>query len=191
MQASSYLIEVVFNLYLMVVLLRVWLQLARADFYNPLSQFVVKVTNPVVVPLRRIIPGFAGVDWAAVVIAFAVVAAKWVALYFITGGQISTRLGVVGFDLSSVPLLSLVNIIKEAGMLLFWVLLLRAILSWVSQGRSPVEYVLGQLTEPLLSPIRRILPSIGGLDLSVLVLFIGLNFLNLLIGEWFYIWQIV
>ncbi|WP_427977897.1 YggT family protein [Agarivorans sp.] len=179
MQAFSYLIEVVCNLYLMVVLLRVWLQMARADFYNPLSQFVVKATNPVVVPLRRIIPGFAGIDWAAVFVALLVSFAKWGILMQMRGG----------FDLTAVAILAFFSTLKEAGMLLFWVLLLRAILSWVSQGRSPVEYVLGQLTEPLLAPIRRIIPAIGGLDLSVLVLFIALNFLNMLIAGWVPFWS--
>lgn len=73
--------------------------------------------------------------------------------------------------------------LKAAGGLLFWVLLIRAILSWVSQGRSPIEYVMHQLTEPLTAPIRRILPQMGGLDLSVLVLFIGLQFANFLMGD--------
>ncbi|MGY5452228.1 YggT family protein [Agarivorans sp. MS3-6] len=181
MQAFEFLIKTVFDLYLIVVLLRVWLQLARADFYNPLSQFVVKATNPLVVPLRRIIPGFAGVDWAAVVIALLVVAAKWAILMLMTGG----------IDVPTLAILAVVNMFKEAGMMVFWVLLLRAILSWVSQGRSPVEYVLGQLTEPMLAPIRKILPSLGGLDLSVLVLFIALNFLNILLSGWIPFWQML
>ncbi|WP_432468299.1 YggT family protein [Agarivorans sp. Z349TD_8] len=181
MQAFSYLIEVVFNLYLMVVLLRVWLQMARADFYNPLSQFIVKATNPIVVPIRRIIPGFAGVDWAAVLLAIFVAAVKWALLMQMSGG----------ISWPQLPLIALLNTLKEAGYMIFWVLLLRAILSWVSQGRSPVEYVLGQLTEPMLSPIRRIIPAIGGLDLSVLVLFVALNFLNLLISGWIPLWSLL
>ena len=75
------------------------------------------------------------------------------------------------------------SLLKAIGGLLFWVLLLRAILSWVSQGRSPVEYVMVQLTEPMLAPIRNILPAMGGFDLSVLVLFLILQFANYLIGD--------
>lgn len=75
------------------------------------------------------------------------------------------------------------SVLKEFLTLVFWVLILRAILSWVSQGSSPVEYVLQQLTEPFLAPIRRILPPMGGLDLSVLVAIIGLKFIELLLAD--------
>ena len=73
--------------------------------------------------------------------------------------------------------------IKAAGGLLFWVLIIRAILSWVSQGQNPIEYVMLQLTDPLINPIRRVIPPMGGLDLSVLVLFIALQFANFMIGD--------
>ncbi|RKF15668.1 YggT family protein [Alginatibacterium sediminis] len=181
MQAFQYLINIVFDLYLMIVLLRIWLQLVRADFYNPFSQFVIKATNPVVAPLRRIIPGLGGVDWASVLIAFAVAALKWALLMGMTGA----------ISWQFLPYIAALNVVKEAGTMIFWVLLLRAILSWVSQGRSPVEYVMSQLSEPLLSPIRRVIPAIGGLDLSVLVLFIILNFLNLLMAGWIPYWSAI
>jgi YggT family protein len=91
-------------------------------------------------------------------------------------------MGVLKVNVTGLLLLSFLVVLKQAGSLLFWILIARAILSWISQGRSSVEYVLYQLTEPLLSPIRRFLPSLGGLDLSVLVLFFilqGINFLML------------
>ena len=68
---------------------------------------------------------------------------------------------------------------------MFWILIIRAILSWVSQGQNPIEYVMYQLTEPFLSPIRRIIPPIGGLDLSVLIAIIGLQFLQILLQNTF------
>ena len=74
-------------------------------------------------------------------------------------------------------------VLKEAFSLLFWVLIIRAVLSWISQGYNPIDQVLGQLTEPLLAPIRRIIPPIGGLDLSVLVAIIGLQFLQILMTD--------
>ena len=80
------------------------------------------------------------------------------------------------------PLLSVLLLLKQAGTLLFWMLVLRAILSWVSQGRSPFDYVLLQLTEPMLAPIRRFIPPLGGLDLSVLVLFLILQALNIFLA---------
>ncbi len=176
MNSMSFLVSTLFDLYIMVVLLRIWLQAARADFYNPFSQFIVKATQPVVAPLRRIIPSVGSLDLATVLFAYVLCVLKFVALVMI----VSNGQAALGLDFLFLGLLSLV---KAAGGLLFWVLLLRAILSWVSQGRSPIEYVFHQLTEPMLAPIRRILPPMGGFDLSVLVLFIVLQFANFLMGD--------
>lgn len=167
------LLNTVLDLYLMVVILRFWLQLVRADFYNPLSQFVVRFTHPVLTPLRRIIPGFGGFDIATLVFAYVVASIKFVIFYFTVPVSIPVVL---------ILYLSLLTLLKQAGVLLFWILIARAVLSWISQGRSTVEYVLAQLTEPLLTPIRRIIPSIGGLDLSFLILFLILQFINTTLG---------
>ncbi|PNH85768.1 hypothetical protein C1M56_17945 [Vibrio diazotrophicus] len=176
MNSMSFLISTVFDLYIMVVILRIWLQAARADFYNPFSQFIVKATQPVVAPLRRVIPSVGSVDLATVLFAYVLCVLKFVAMILIASG------GAVSFS-TDFLFLGLLSLIKAAGGLLFWVLLLRAILSWVSQGRSPIEYVFHQLTEPMLAPIRRIIPPMGGFDLSVLVLFIVLQFANFLMGD--------
>ncbi|HGF7479310.1 TPA: YggT family protein [Vibrio mimicus] len=176
MNAMSFLINTLFDLYIMVVILRIWLQAARADFYNPFSQFIVKATQPVVGPLRRVIPSLGSMDLATVLFAYVLCVLKYVALVLIASG------GAVTFS-ADFLFLGLLSLIKAAGGLLFWVLLIRAILSWVSQGRSPIEYVFHQLTEPMLAPIRRIIPMMGGFDLSVLVLFIVLQFANFLMGD--------
>ncbi|MGP9802340.1 YggT family protein [Rheinheimera sp. NSM] len=176
MQAVLFLIDTAFSLYLMVVILRLWLQLVRADFYNPFSQFVVKATNPLVLPLRRIIPSIGSLDTATLVLAYAVMLAKLVILQLIQAGQVALVPSLI---------LSLIFLLKEIFTLLFWILVIRALLSWFSQGRSPVEHVMHQLTEPLLRPIRRVLPPLGGLDLSVLVVLVGLQFLNILFSSWF------
>lgn len=176
MEAIHFLINTAFTLYLMVVLLRFWLQLVRADFYNPFSQFVVKATNPVVLPLRRVIPSLGKLDTATLVIAYLLATAKFVVLQLVFSG--SVQIGP-SFILGGLLL------VKETLNLIFWVLLIRAIMSWFSQGRNPMEYVFQQLTEPFLAPIRRILPPMGGLDLSVLIALIALKFLEILLGGWF------
>lgn len=176
MQAVLFLIDTAFSLYLMVVILRLWLQLVRADFYNPFSQFVVKATNVLVLPLRRVIPSLGRLDTATLVLAYAIMFSKLVVLQLLQSGQVALIPSLV---------FSLVLLVKEVFTLLFWILVIRALLSWFSQGRSPVEYVMHQLTEPLLRPVRRILPPLGGLDLSVLVVLIGLQFLNILFSSWF------
>lgn len=176
MQAVLFLIDTAFSLYLMVVILRLWLQLVRADFYNPFSQFVVKATNPLVLPLRRAIPSIGSLDTATLLLAYGVMLAKLVVLQLLQSGQVQWVPSLI---------FSVIFLLKEIFTLLFWILVIRALLSWFSQGRSPVEYVMHQLTEPLLRPVRRILPPLGGLDLSVLVVLIGLQFLNILFSSWF------
>ena len=129
-----------------------------------------------IAPLRRVVPSIGGIDLATVLFAYVLCVLKFVALILVASG------GSVSFS-AEFFFLGLLSLIKAAGGLLFWVLLIRAILSWVSQGRSPIEYVFHQLTEPMLAPIRRVIPAMGGFDLSVLVLFIGLQFANFLIGD--------
>ncbi|RBW45630.1 YggT family protein [Psychromonas sp. B3M02] len=174
MNAVNFLIDTVFDLYLMVVLLRVWLQLARADFYNPFSQFIVKATQPVVAPLRRIIPPIGGLDTATVLFAFVVAVAKILVLSAVLN---------YGINLPIVLASGLFILVTAIFKLLFWVLVIRAILSWVSQGQHPVEAVMIQLTEPLLRPIRRIIPPLGGFDLSMLVVLLGLQFVEKLVTD--------
>jgi len=171
-QAFFFLLDTIFTIVLMIVMLRLWLQLVRADFYNPLSQFVVKATNPLIIPLRRLIPSIGPLDTASLLLAFFVAAAKVVTIQLLLAGQ---------FNLAATAFGAMMLLIKEAFSLLFWVIVIRAIMSWFSQGRNPMEHLLHQMTEPLLSPIRRVIPPIGGLDLSVLVLLVGLQFLQILV----------
>ncbi|RXJ72290.1 hypothetical protein CS022_16425 [Veronia nyctiphanis] len=175
MNSLTFLVNTLFDLYIMVVLLRVWLQWSRADFYNPFSQFIVKATQPVVAPLRRVVPSLGNLDMATVLFAYVLCTLKFIALQAVSGSGIIIDLSIL--------YIALIAMVKAAGGLLFWVLILRAILSWVSQGQSPIEYVMIQLTEPLVAPVRRVIPSMGGIDLSVLIIFIALQFINILLGD--------
>lgn len=174
MNAVNFLVDTLFDMYIMIVLLRVWLQLARADFYNPFSQFIVKATQPVVGPLRRVIPGYGGLDIATILFAFIVALLKVL--------TVSVMMNY-GFDPLIMVISACVIIVTSIFKLLFWVLILRAILSWVSRGQNPIEAVMIQLTEPLLSPIRRFLPPMGGLDLSMLVAILALQFVEILFND--------
>lgn len=169
MQATQFLVSTLFDLYLMVAVLRVWMQLVRADFYNPVSQFVVKATNPVLVPMRKVIPGLGGLDLAGFLLVFLVAILKVAALYMIFGQAIVVKELLIG---------GLFTVVGEVFTLVFWVTVIRAILSWISQGYNPIEALLHQLTEPLLAPIRKVIPPIGGLDLSLLVFLIALQFVQ-------------
>lgn len=174
MNATYFLINTVFDLYLMVVLLRLWLQFAKADFYNPFSQFVVKATHPIVGPLRRIIPSLGRLDTATLVLAIAISALKLFVLGLLAGGTYNAVGLLIG---------ALLVVLKEAFSLIFWVLIIRAILSWVNQGYNPVAMVMEQLTEPFLAPIRKVIPPAGGFDWSILVAIIALQFFQLLMQD--------
>lgn len=176
MNAIEFLISTLFGLYLMVVLIRLWLQLAQADFYNPFSQFIVKATHPIVAPMRRILPSIGRLDTATLVLALLVAALKVFTVALVAYGVVIANPLVLLIQ-------AFITVLKEGFMLVFYVLIIRAILSWVSQGRNPLELVFHQLTEPFLAPIRRVLPPMGGLDLSVMVAIIGLMFLQKLMGD--------
>ncbi|MCK5819781.1 MAG: YggT family protein [Psychromonas sp.] len=174
MNAINFLVDTIFDIYIMLVLIRVWLQVAHADFYNPFSQFVVKVTQPIVGPLRRVMPTVAGLDLAAIFFAFFVACLKVFALTMIRNGFFNWQV-----ILTSGGIVLITAVFK----LIFWVLILRAILSWVSRGDNPIEAVMIQLSEPLLSPVRRVIPPIGGLDLSMIVVLIALQFVEYLTSD--------
>lgn len=182
MEALIYLLDFIFDAFLMILILRVWLQLVRADFYNPLSQFIVKASNPIVVPIRRIVPSLGGLDLATVLIAFAVACCKFLLLFVIGNEPVQVML---------ILFFGLLYFIKQIGVLLFIVMLVSALMSWVVQGYNPTQAIFIQLTEPVLRPIRNILPNLGGLDLSILVAFLLLNMINILLAGWIPIWQMI
>ncbi|MWL74277.1 YggT family protein [Escherichia coli] len=155
----------------MVLLLRVWMQWARCDFYNPFSQFVVKITQPIIGPLRRIIPPMGPIDSASLLVALVLCFIKAIVLFMVVSFQPIIWIAAV------------LILLKTIGLLIFWVLLLMAIMSWVSQGRSPVEFALIQLADPLLRPIRNLLPSMGGIDFSPMILVLLLYVANMGIAE--------
>lgn len=172
MLTLTFLVKTVVDIYVMVLLLRIWMQLTRSDFYNPFSQFVVKITQPIISPLRRIIPSMGPVDSASLLLAFLLMTIKYPLLLLIQGGAMSLSL----YNL----LFGLISLIKSAGYLIFWVMIIRALMSWISQGRSPLDYVMYQLTEPLMTPIRRVLPAMGGIDFSAMVVILILYLINYL-----------
>ncbi len=165
--AGEFLLQTLFGLYILVVMLRFLMQMVRADFYNPLSQFIVKVTNPPLRPLRRIIPGLGGIDLASVVLMLLL---QMVELYLIgmLRGALFAPLGV--FLMAAVELLSLaLNVYLFA-------IIIQVIISWINPGvYNPVTAVLHALTDPLMRPARRMIPPISGLDLSPLLVLIGLQ----------------
>lgn len=173
MEAVNYLLKFAFDALLMILIVRFWLQWVKADFYNPFSQFIVKASNPLVVPLRRIIPGFGGLDLATLTVAYIIATLKFFTLAVLVGDS----LGFLAFYIG------LLVLIKQAGFLLFVIMIIQALMSWVVQGYNPTMMIFQQLTEPFLRPIRAILPNLGGLDLSMIVAFLAMNVINILLSS--------
>jgi len=172
--ALIYLISTLTDLYVAAILLRLLLQWVRADFYNPLSQFLVKVTNPVLVPARRIIPSIGKLDTASVVVMLLLELAQLVIIKLL----IQSDYGFQFLLLFAVQKLMVTLLVTY-----FVLIIARVLVSWIAtQSRHPLIPLLYQLTEPVLRPISRLLPPIGGIDLSPLIALIALRFLLLLLG---------
>ncbi|BAZ95379.1 hypothetical protein TspCOW1_27740 [Thiohalobacter sp. COW1] len=156
----GFVIQVLVGLYVLVLMLRLLLGWLRADFYNPLSQFIVKVTNPPVIPLRRLLPPLGRLDTATVVVML-VVQMLGVALVMLVSGR----------PVHPYPLLahSLIELISLGFSVFIFAILIQAILSWVNPGGyNPALAILHSLTEPVLRPLRGLIPPISGIDLSPL-----------------------
>ena len=136
-----------------------------------LFRSVVKVTQPIIGPLRRVIPAMGPIDSASLLVAYILSFIKAIVLF-----KVVTFLPIIWIA-------GLLILLKTIGLLIFWVLLVMAIMSWVSQGRSPIEYVLIQLADPLLRPIRRLLPAMGGIDFSPMILVLLLYVINMGVAE--------
>lgn len=174
--AGVFLIKTLFGIYEIIILLRFLMQMVRADFYNPISQFVVKATSLPLKPLRRLIPGVAGMDMASLVLLLVVIIVELLLLSLVSTLPMPSAFGLVA--------LALVELLKlTINVFLFSVIIL-AILSWVSPGGyNPVANLLFQITAPLMRPARRMLPPMGGLDLSPMLVIIVLYLLILLLVD--------
>lgn len=168
--AFQFLISTAFTLFTAALILRVWMQLVQANYFSPIAEMIRKVTNPVVKPFRKIIPNKGRVDYAAILLTVGFTFLHYFIILYISGAAA---------PVVDLLLFSLQRLLLQVLNLLFWILIIRAIMSWFSNGSNPLEYVLMELTEPMLRPIRNILPPMGGLDLSVLILIVAIQFFKI------------
>ena len=180
MTAVIFLVQTLFGFYILAVMLRFLLQCVRADFYNPLVQFLVRITNPPLLPLRRIVPGYKGLDLASVVLAFAL---QLVEVLLIT--LLLDRPASAG----GLLLLTVAELFKLLINIYLWGLVIQAVLSWFNPDPyHPAARLLAQLTAPLLRPARRLLPPISGVDLSPMLVIVALIFVSLLLQDFLGLW---
>ncbi|ALI07773.1 MULTISPECIES: YggT family protein [Pseudomonas] len=172
--AAVYVLQTLGSLYLLIVLLRFVLQLVRANFYNPLCQFIVKATQPLLKPLRRIIPSLFGLDMSSLVLAILVQMALMALTLLLTYGTTGNPLQLLIWSLIGVTALFL--------KIFFFALIISVILSWVAPGsHNPGAELVNQICEPALAPFRRIVPNLGGLDISPILAFMVLKLIDMLV----------
>jgi YggT family protein len=159
--AIVFIVNAVTSLYLLVLLLRFWMPFLRADFRNPLAQGILRLTSPLVVPVRRIVPPLGRLDTATVLVAFII---QYVTVFLL--------LIIVGQTAGFVPIAAtaVVKLVVLSINLFVYAIFIRVILSWVAQGSyNPATAIIATLTEPVLRPFRRLLPPMGGFDLSPII----------------------
>jgi YggT family protein len=162
------------ELYIITFVLRLILQWVRADFRNPLTQFVLRITNPLVLPLRRFVPPIASLDTATLIVILLLEV-------FLTMGLVAL-VCTGGGDVVHVIMLTLLRTVYLVMRIYLFIILIYVLLSWISPGTyNPAATLLASIAEPVLKPLRSIIPSIGGLDLSALFTMIGIQALTMLL----------
>ena len=169
----SFMLNAIVSLYLFVLLLRFWLPLFNANFSNPLAQGILKITSPVVIPLRRILPPIGRIDTATLVAAFFI---KYLAV-LLTNLMTGRSIGM-----PAVALTTALQLVSLTINLFTFAVLLRVILSWISHDpANPAVQILHTMSEPILRPFRRLIPPVGGFDISPVFAIIGLMALNMFV----------
>ena len=171
--ALGFIVEVLVGLYLLAAILRFLFQLLRVDFHNPISQAIVKVTNAPLKFLRRFVPGLFGIDLASIVLIIAVAMIKIMLLTMIAGHNLPIQIAFIW---------AIAEFLNTVCWILLIAIFVRAILSWVApQAYHPGIRIINGLTEPILAPFRRLLPNLGGIDLSPIIAIIAINLIQKLI----------
>ena len=169
-EISLYLVRNLGALLLLVVVMRGVLHTSRVNFYNPISQLIVRLTNPLLAPFRNFLPAAGRVDWAVVVLAVLVQSLILLAITVIAGD---------GWATPGLPILLVWGVIGVLGLLInlyFFILIAMIIISWVAPGsRHPAIELIWQVSEPVMAPVRSLLPNMGGIDFSPILLFIIIN----------------
>lgn len=172
--ALVFIINTVTSLYLLVLLLRFWMPWLRADFRNPLAQGILRLTSPLVIPVRRIVPSFGRLDTATILVAFTIQYLTIMLLLLILG---------TSADIVPIAVTALVKLAVLSVYLFVYAIFIRIILGWISPGSfNPATAIITMLTEPVLRPFRRLLPPMGGFDISPIFAIILLIALTIIIN---------
>jgi YggT family protein len=173
LNAILFLISCIFNFYIIILLVRMMLAWQRADFYHPLTQFVVKLTNPIIKPMKKILPDVGGIETASLLLIFLTAIIKFFFIALLSFG-FPNILGLF--------ILAIGDVLRLILQIFTFSILIQAILSWV-QPYSPASQMLYKFNSPILRPLHRFIPPVSGFDISPLIALVILQFLNILIAE--------
>lgn len=172
LNASTFLIQTLFHMYLMILLLRLILPWVQADYYHPVSQFVITLTDPLVLPVRRCFPYVRHINVPTLIVLVAIDMLQWVLLWLLRYHQLPHLVGLF--------ILTLGDLLGLAINLEFFIIIVWVIFSWVNPYH-PVALLLARLSHPVLQPIRRYVPMVAGFDISPALGIVILQLLGILL----------
>ena len=174
LQATIFLVELFFDIFILALFLRYLFTTVRVDSLNPLSSLIIKITNPLLKPLRRTIPGYLGIDWSSVLALFLVQAIEITLIALIVNGVIPPLSGLI--------ILTIGYLLRMILYIFLFVILIQVIISWINPNAySPITTIMHQISEPILKPVRQLIPPAGGLDFSPLIVLVVINLLMILV----------
>lgn len=166
------IIKTLGELFIFILLMRFLLQLARADYYNPISQSIVRLTQPVLAPLQKVLPKAGRMDLSPLVVALLVKLGTFTALIMMAGGNVQA-------DMVSLLIYAVVGLLDSILNIYFWAVIGSVIISWVAPGSfHPAPQLIGQITEPLFKLAQKVIPPLGGLDLSPILIFLTIQIIQ-------------
>lgn len=178
--ALLFTVSFIFSIYISIVLFRFILQLVRADFRNPVAQFIVKATNPLLIPLRKVIPGFGGFDCAALVLAIVLQAIELCMTLFIKGFSVA----LTASSLTGLFIWSIGELTDACLVILLCATFVQIIFSWLQPNAyNPVAALFSQVTAPLFTPARRLIPSAGAIDFSPMLVIFFIVLMRILLAQ--------
>ena len=173
-QATIFLVELFFDIFILAFFLRYLFMIIRVDLTNPLSALIIKITNPFLKPLRGTIPGYLGIDWSSILV---LVLAQAIEIILVT-----LIISEVAPALSGLIILTIAHLLRMILYIYLFVILIQVIMSWLNPNAyNPITTIMYQISEPILKPIRRLVPSAGGLDFSPFIILVIINLLMMLI----------
>ena len=171
-QGGLFLLQFITGLIIFALMLRFLLRATYADWHHPIVQFIAKITNPLCAPFNKFIPAKGRWDWSAMATAVVIQA-----LFVVLVGYLTSR----SFGVPFIVLASTTEIANQLLDMMFWLIIIQAVLSWISPGHNPNTVIFDQLTQPILAPFRRFIPPMGGIDLTPIVAILAIKLFQIVV----------